>query len=339
MTTSGYHREDRERRELLTIFGCACVVILAMVTMTVWFYGRSSDILAANLRQELLTFADLASQQFSAEEIESIRDAKDVDTDLFRTLVGRAGRIKESIPNIRYVYVMRPTDDPKILSFVLEDDMLVPVEEQDENGNGIVEDDEHIPLPGEHFDASDADSLLRGFTAASADDEPTHDQWGWWMSGYAPIRDTDGKAVALIGLDMSADHFVTSTRSIFSPILLAFILVGFLALMTGFLGFLWQRRIHLLHRMERQRSAMITVASHKLGGPIATVRWWVELLQGEGSVDKQQVRESVKELSGAVERLSDVVKQLNDATMVDGMESDLWERLAVETRKEIDCQK
>lgn len=87
-------------------------------------------------REQLKTSAALAALQFSSEDIEAIRDEGDMETELFRELVARAEQIRLSIPDVEYLYVMRRTEDPHALAFVIENDILLPEDQRDRNGNG-----------------------------------------------------------------------------------------------------------------------------------------------------------------------------------------------------------
>ena len=50
--------------------------------------------------------------------------------------------------------------------------------------------------------------MAQGLLGSSADETLTSDEWGVLLSGYAPIRTHDGRAVAILGVDMSGEHVV-----------------------------------------------------------------------------------------------------------------------------------
>ncbi|MCM8812192.1 MAG: HD domain-containing protein [Candidatus Omnitrophica bacterium] len=56
--------------------------------------------------------------------------------------------------------------------------------------------------PGRRYDASSIPKLLDGFRGPTADLSPVRDPWGTSLSGYAPIRNSQGKRVAVLGVDM-----------------------------------------------------------------------------------------------------------------------------------------
>jgi nitrate/nitrite-specific signal transduction histidine kinase len=50
------------------------------------------------------------------------------------------------------------------------------------------------------------------------------DEFGVWLSGYAPIRDANGNAVAIVGVDMSADEVIQLQARIRNVSILIFII-------------------------------------------------------------------------------------------------------------------
>jgi len=61
---------------------------------------------------------------------------------------------------------------------------------------------------GERYDVSTMPQMQKAFEAPSADNTLTRDKWGLWLSGYAPIYDSNAKATAIVGLDISAQSIM-----------------------------------------------------------------------------------------------------------------------------------
>ncbi len=141
-------------------------------------------------------------------------------------LLRRFKQTNAEITNI-YTFVRLPDSDAtKVVAFVVD-----ASDEGDRNGNGVIDPDEALAPPGKLFPASDAPRLFEGFNHPSADDEVTRDQWGTWLSGYAPIRDAQGVSTGLVGVDMAASQIAGLEHDflIHSAVLLASTLVAFLA--------------------------------------------------------------------------------------------------------------
>ena len=199
------------------------------------------------LRQELIGIAGDAALLIDPEahaRLAAHPDPKHSDLRVMRTSLQR---LKALHPEIRNIYTMArlpDTDSSKIVAFVCD-----ASEERDENGNGIIDDDEKAAEPGKYYSAKEAPELLAGFDAPGADATLSQDQWGVWISGYSPIRDATGQSVGLVGIDLPAAH-IDALRSAFfrhSAALLAATLVAFLAAGT-LVAFRLRRPIAELHR-------------------------------------------------------------------------------------------
>ncbi|MBL8020300.1 MAG: HAMP domain-containing histidine kinase [Leptospirales bacterium] len=105
---------------------------------------------------------------------------------------------------IRFAYVLvpyPPSPDGKYLRFIADGDY----EEQDENGNGKIDDDEQATPIGAVYNVEPQDGLHESMKGnPSANSNPTEDKWGVWISGFAPILDNKGNVIASIGVDYDA---------------------------------------------------------------------------------------------------------------------------------------
>ena len=77
--------------------------------------------------------------------------------------------------------------------------------------------DENV-YPGEPYDAERLTPQAYKFALYKPifEEQLAADQWGRFLSGYAPIRDEKGNTVAVLGLDMEIEHLYRLTRSKFS---------------------------------------------------------------------------------------------------------------------------
>ncbi|MCX6349654.1 MAG: ATP-binding protein, partial [Candidatus Aureabacteria bacterium] len=59
---------------------------------------------------------------------------------------------------------------------------------------------------GQPYDASPYPEMIAAYQGPRADHRLQSDQWGTWLSGYAPIYDHRNQPVGIIGIDMAADE-------------------------------------------------------------------------------------------------------------------------------------
>ena len=84
------------------------------------------------------------------------------------------------------------TAETGVVAFVVD-----ASEEIDLDGNGVIGPDEEVAGPGDRYDGKESPRLLDGFAQPRLlMMNPSVDQWGEWISGYAPIRPVMAKMLA-----------------------------------------------------------------------------------------------------------------------------------------------
>lgn len=304
-------------RTIVLAFG----VLAGVVIFGTMFFIRSREALEGQLKERLRSAAAAAALQFDAAEVASIRSPADIQSPAFREIVERLQRIRTDLPEIRFAYILRRTENPLQLMFVADADALSSEEELDKNGNGGVDPEEEASQPGDLYDTSEAPALQEeAFLHPSTDPEITLDQWGPLISGYAPIRDQSGQVIAVLGIDMRAEDYVAITHSIFSPINFLLLLLGGALVAGWILRAGWMRQIHLLERINRERTNLLRLTYHQLGGPLTILKWALELLRDvEG--DEKACRETLPQFTQytqeGITRLTSVIDALEGAERVE----------------------
>jgi HAMP domain-containing protein len=190
-------------------------VFLVSGSVGTFFYVRAMDNLMRSLKSRLQNSAALLSQSISAHDLENIRSADDTEKPAYISALEKMRRIRRTNPDIAFLYVMRKDDDQ--VRFVVDSD------ETDAQAQ-----------PGEVYEEV-IDSMLMGFHDPSVDDALTEDEWGVFLSGYAPLIHGEGRY--LVGIDMRADEVknklaelrVTGLASLFASILLALVFALYLS--------------------------------------------------------------------------------------------------------------
>lgn len=77
-----------------------------------------------------------------------------------------------------------------------------------------------------------------------------------------------------------------------------------------------RRRLMALRQMEAERTAMLDLAAHQLGMPLATFRWWLELLRERRGAADTDDNEGFDQLQLGVDRMDHIVRSLQDASML-----------------------
>jgi signal transduction histidine kinase len=290
------------------------VVVSVTIALGVLFHVRGQQVTEAQLKERLLNVVSVAALQFDAQMIEEVRDASDVETNNYRSIVTQLRNIRDISPHVRFAYIMRRTGNPLQLAFVADADALSSNDQLDINNDGVVGADEVAASPGELYDIEKIPALQTfAFNVPIVDDAFTIDQWGRFVSAYAPIKDDGGTTVAVLGLDMQADDFFTVAQSTFS--ILAVVLVGLVGLFLALyiVVIMRMRKLETLSQLDDERSALLDLATHQLGMPMATFRWWLEILRERDNgkfCEKDGVCDQLQE---GIDRMGNIIRSLTEA--------------------------
>jgi len=143
-----------------------------------------------NLRSELIAAARTAAIVIDGDKHRQLEASGDENSEIYSDIKKHLKEIKRANPKIHYVYTMVKTNNPNSWEFVVD---------AEENPRYM----SHI---GDAYDISEFEEMKKAFNGPTADRALTTDKWGTWLSGYAPIYDSSGQAVAIIGMDISAKY-------------------------------------------------------------------------------------------------------------------------------------
>lgn len=194
-------------------------------------YKFSLDAQFRQLREKLMLVASTAAVVVDAEDLKSVPlNRQGVDSPAYRTISGQLEKIRKANPLIKYIYIMTRTDKEGVWQFMVDPDPL----QQGANMRELT------AYPGDKYDASRFPEMLDGFFAPSADKKISLDEWGASLSGYAPIRDNTGRAVAVLGVDLMAEDIRQLRHEVYRRLIFATIM-GILT--TLLLGLTVSRRV------------------------------------------------------------------------------------------------
>ncbi len=301
----------------LPLSSLALLALALSVTtaLTIALYLNTQKFFDRAIREHLQSIVRGAALQFEPSDLDQLRSPADTRKPIYRQVVGRLLRIKQTNPNIRFVYLQRKTSDPNTLLFVADADAIDPEHPVDFNGDGRIEADEVLSLPGDEYDVADYPRFIQvAFRETYVDDALSIDQWGTHLSATNPIN-----ANYLVGIDVDVSNYVRETTIALREFV-GFV-VALLAILIGLTVFLiriWSSKLAALREIDRQKDELISIVSHQLASPIASVRWGLDdLLAGEFGALPDAQRAHVAEMLRAMENLGELTHLLLDVSRIE----------------------
>lgn len=205
------------------LFGGLVLFVLLLIGVAFYELGTRHQVRA--LQSRLRTAAVTLSHQIRPEAVLALNAAGDRDKPEYRELLDLFRGVAADEPQFVSIYVLRPTERENILAFAA--DFVVPGRTSP-------------AAVGEEYDSRQAGSMKAAFLQPTVEEEFTTDRWGTVLSGYAPIRDAEGKAIAIVGVDVSEADVRALKRDVLFLVLGVF---GVAALSITVLGWLVGRNM------------------------------------------------------------------------------------------------
>lgn len=227
------------------VIGIAVGVLVFTVALVIelLIHDISEQAVRDMIRGNLKRLARAAATTVDADLHETFHSPEQEITAAYRKAVRPLERFQNSDSEISYVYTCILRD--KQVYFVLD-----PTPPGELTAGGL-ESKSHVMDP--YPEASQ--ELLNAFQYdfATADIKPYTDRWGSFISGYAPVKNDQGKTVAIVGIDLSSDDYLNRLGAIRGAFWNGIVVAALLALLSACAAASMQAKSVAIHREAEER--------------------------------------------------------------------------------------
>lgn len=217
--------------KIKTFFGSFRTKVTLTLVLVMIFMTLASNILVQQfifhvqfqqLRDRLIVLASAIAISLDAEKIQAIPlNREGVHTAEYQWILKKLEGIKEENPSIGFIYIMARTNQENVLQFVVDPDPY------------LARSGHMTAYPGDPYNTVKFPEMIQAFNGPLADKVICEDEWGKTLSGYAPIRDKQGKPVAILGVDVMASDIDRIQHAICQRLLLVLLSGMVLSLVLG----------------------------------------------------------------------------------------------------------
>ncbi len=252
---------NHKRHNSLGLILIAAVIAIAGILASIYVYQEVDEV----GRGHILDRANTIARAISVEDFKTLTGTEtDLESPTYQELKALMIAEREVNRDVRFIYLLGKHDGGTLFFYIDSEDPGSP---------------DYSP-PGQEY--PEATSAMHTFfdDGLSISEGPDRDRWGIWISGYAPLRDTDGTVLALVGIDLPATRFVTDLLIYSSiPVLVALILVLLVLVAAA------------AHRREQERveqkEEFLSIASHEIRTPMTGIKWGIESLLRDTTMPEQ----------------------------------------------------
>lgn len=171
------------------ITGILALLIGAMIIFGVHYIFRDAkakETVKAQIQNRLKAVAETVADRIDGDAYAALKSG-DEGKPAYEKIRKMLYEMQTTLPDVKYVYTMN-IDSKGVLVWAIDSEWGISKEP--------VKIGEPVEVPGV--------KMKEGFSKAVAEEDYYTDEWGTFLSGYAPIRDSKGKVVGAVGVDITS---------------------------------------------------------------------------------------------------------------------------------------
>ena len=206
-------------------------------------YHTAASALKREVQANLLSLAETASRLVDGEKHKQITQPDQKYSPLYEETRKPFYALLEGNRNIAFIYTVIPKGDK--IFFVL-DSKIIKEGEKDDTSD-VME---------EYEDASEVMHQALKTHKALVEDKPYSDEWGTFLSGYAPIYDAQKNFLGIVGADIRITDYMERLANVRHALMLGLAIALLASLFAGFLVYVVRKAAVLSQQKALERSTM-----------------------------------------------------------------------------------
>lgn len=262
------------------------LVLILLVSMSTFFFTVQEAKMAITdqMKEELSLTANIMSSQIDGDLLNQINTEEDTENEAFMQVYQKLDELRgDNTDIITYLYIMR-LDDEGNARFIVDVDYL-------EDGTIDV-------YANQLYEDAPVEDIQKGLNGPHVSPEPYTDEWGTFMTGYAPIYGSAGNVVGVLGVDF--DIATVKQKQDFLSSLVYYILIGSILAATSVI-------LYFSSTIIRELNSITRVANSISKGELN-----VELPAIKSKSEIYELNEGMKSVLAVVEFLTDEVENISN---------------------------
>lgn len=323
------------------LFIAICILIFSSQIL----YKHTVNLITGNLRERILTISITAATTINANDLAELQTEQDWQKPEWQRVVNQLNKIKYSNKDIVFMYIFRKKQsDQNMMEFVTDADSINPYVNEgsdpnyyvDVNRDGKIEPDgpDKLQWPGQPYpEAIDIPETFAAYNGPLTSADLYTDAYGTVLTGYAPIKDSDGNVVAILATDIKADDFFTITRQTLQPFLVFILfLTLIITILTLVIIFTWQKYTRSLRKfsdkikesneklqeLDQLKSEFLSLATHQIRAPLTAIKGYSSMLiDGDFGEMPEKAKNSIKIIYKSCQNLINIVGDFLDISRIE----------------------
>lgn len=301
------NRGDKKILKTYTILFIAFIIMFLI--FSIFVYNFTSKTMKEQVSNQCLGIS-ISVAEFLEEDIEGYKEFSntlDTDSEYYKKTKKLLEDIRYQNENIAFLYTEKKVSDDEIM-YILDAEY---------------EDAELFSPPGTIDKMITTNREAFEHETIYAGKEFEGNQYGKLLNSYAPIHDTNGEVVGMVGVDISADQYRKIVLVQVATLLVSLALFIIIILLLG-------RYILRIHREKivsdegsRSKTNFLATMSHEIRTPMNAITGMTELILRENLTPK--VRDQALNIRQASHNLLSIINDTLDITKIESGKMEITE--------------
>jgi len=182
----------RRKMMLSSVFSLTFILLSTLGTYFCIFYFELKE----SYELRVTSLASTAAILIDGQAYDRLRTRAEENSTEYREIQKVLQDITKVNPDITYIYTMRKLGEGEKWEFVVDAKTNIP--------SNI----------GDVYDATDMDDMKQAYVGPIAEERLLIGQWGAGLCGYAPIKNSNGQTVGIVGLHIAANNIFHQQRKL-----------------------------------------------------------------------------------------------------------------------------
>ena len=184
------------------LIGTTVLVLIICLLMGAFGFGAYVNTVLKKDQAYLRDILQLTERQIDGNDLEKCIETK-TKSDKFEITQNFLDQVKESYDDVEYIYIIKPLNANAVDNIM---DVMAGITAEEKKENYDFYSVKLGELTGEDYSAKVAGQYLKGLEADDITYFSNRTEFGYDYTGMIPIRNSQGKAVALLAIDISMNE-------------------------------------------------------------------------------------------------------------------------------------
>jgi adenylate cyclase len=165
------------------------LLLILFVSLGTFFFTveEAKTAITDQMKEELILTAKIMSSQIDGDLLYQINEKEDTENEAFMQVYQKLDELRgDNGDIIAYIYILR-LDENGNSRFIVDADYAE---------DGVID-----VYAGQLYEDAPIEDIRKGLAAPHVSADPYTDEWGTFMTGYAPIYDSSGNVAGALGVD------------------------------------------------------------------------------------------------------------------------------------------